>query len=193
MKQNKKIAVTGGIGSGKSLFCSILKTMGYAVFSCDEIYSEMMEETDFLTRLQNRFPDCFPNGKLNKTLLAELIFRNREEKAALDRLTHPLIMKRLLDKMKPHNLSFAEVPLLYEGGFEGLFDGVIALVRNKEERIKAVMARSGLTEKEVLHRMENQFDPVLLSDKNCLIIENHGSEADLKRKAEKILKEIRYE
>ena len=59
MKQNKKIAVTGGIGSGKTLFCNILKEMGCAVFSCDKIYGELIKDEEFLSLLQVFFPECF--------------------------------------------------------------------------------------------------------------------------------------
>lgn len=190
MKQNKKIAVTGGIGSGKTLFCRILKDMGYDVFSCDEIYGKLIGEEPFLKLLRARFPDCVSNGKLNKKHLAERIFANPGDKEALEAFVHPVIMQRLLAETEGKEVCFAEVPLLFEGGYENLFDFVIALVRSKEERIKAVIARSGLTEEEINRRMENQFDPARLADKNCLIVENDGSEEDLKQKAKEILERI---
>lgn len=190
MKQNKKIAVTGGIGSGKTTFCRILKDMGYDVFSCDEIYGRIIREESFLKLLRARFSDCFSDGKLNKKRLAKRIFANPEDKEALEAFAHPVIMQRLLAEMEGREICFAEVPLLFEGGYENLFDFVIALVRNKEERIKAVIARSGLTEEEITRRMENQFDPVRLSDKNCLVVKNDGSEADLKQKAKEVIERI---
>lgn len=193
MRQNKKIAVTGGIGSGKTLFCNILKDLGYEVFSCDEIYRELMQEEAYLALLKAQFPDCFLSGSLDKKRLAERVFSNREDKRTLEALAHPVIMQRLLTKMEGKEISFAEVPLLFEGGLEGLFDYVIAIVRNKEERVKAVMERSRLTKEEILSRMENQFDPTLLSQKNCLIVENDGSEEELKRNAREILTKISEE
>ena len=190
MKQNKKIAVTGGIGSGKSLFCDILKGMGYAVFSCDEIYARMLQEEEYLSLLRARFPDCFSGGTLDKKRLAERTFSCCEDREALEALAHPMIMQRLLREMEGNELAFAEVPLLFEGGYEGLFDCVVALMRNKEERVKAVKNRSGLTEGEVLSRMESQFDPALLSSKNCLIVENNGTQEDLKQKVEEIISQL---
>ncbi len=190
MKQNKKIAVTGGIGSGKTLFCNILKSMGYDVFSCDDIYAEILQEEAYLSLLIKNFPECFPNGKFNKKILSERIFKNREDKKTLESLAHPLILQRLLKKMEDKEIVFAEVPLLFEGGYEELFDCVIALVRNKEDRIEAVKKRSRLTEAEILNRMENQIDPALLFDKNCIIVENNGTVEELKEKTIKILSKI---
>ena len=191
MKQNKKIAITGGIGSGKSLFCDMLKNMGYEVYSCDEIYADMLQEEGYLALLNNEFPDCFIDGRvLDKKLLAERVFSSEENRKTLESLAHPLIMQRLLDRMESRGIVFAEVPLLFEGGYEGLFDCVIALVRSQEERVKGVMARSGLTREQVLSRMQNQFDPALLTDKKCIIVENNGTEEELKEKAKEIIKQI---
>lgn len=190
MKQNKKIAVTGGIGSGKTLFCNILKSLGYEVFSCDDIYADLLQEEAYLSLLIKNFPECFPDGKFNKKILSERIFKNCEDKKTLESLAHPLILQRLLKKMEDKEIVFAEVPLLFEGGYEELFDCVIALVRNKEDRIEAVKKRSRLTEAEILNRMENQIDPALLFDKNCIIVENNGTVEELKEKTIKILSKI---
>ena len=190
MKQNKKIAVTGGIGSGKSLFCNFIKESGYAVYSCDEIYAEIIEEEGYLSLLQERFPQCFIKGELDKKLLSSLIFSDPKERRALENLAHPLIMERLLKKMEGEKIAFAEVPLLFEGGYEELFDCVVALVRSKEERIKAVEKRSGLTEMEINERMNSQFDPAQLKTKKCLIVENNGTQEELKKKAEELLSQI---
>lgn len=191
MKQNKKIAVTGGIGSGKTFFCNILKSIGCEVISCDDIYAELLQEEAYLSRLQKTFPDCFPNGELDKKLLSALIFSDPEKRRALENLAHPLIMERLLKKMEGDEIAFAEVPLLFEGGYEGLFDCVVALVRPKEERIRAVIERSGLSEMEIIERMNSQFDPAQLKTRKCLIIENNGTQEELKKKAEELLSQIR--
>ena len=191
MKPNKKIAVTGGIGSGKTLFCNILKEMGCEVFSCDEIYHDLLREDEYLNLLNGKFPECFQNGELDKGLLGARIFSDRKDKEILEALAHPLIMQRLLSKMEGTEISFAEVPLLFEGGYERLFDFVVALVRHKEERIQSVINRSGLSEAEIVSRMENQLDPAHLVNKNCLIVENNGSKEDLISKAREILNQIR--
>lgn len=56
------------------------------------------------------------------------------------------------------NVVFAEVPLLFEGGYEGQFDEVIVVLRPTEERISALAARDGMSRREALSRMQNQFD-----------------------------------
>ncbi|MDE6677392.1 MAG: dephospho-CoA kinase, partial [Clostridia bacterium] len=135
MTRNKKIAITGGIGSGKSLFCEILKEKGYSVFSCDSISKQLRKEEEYLSLVKDAFPECVINGSLSEFALSEKVFSDGAARKKLESISHPLIMQRLFAEMEKQPVSFAEVPLLFEGGFEGSFDAVIALVRPKEARI----------------------------------------------------------
>ena len=160
MMQNKKIAVTGGIGSGKSVFCAILRKKGFPVFSCDEIYRNLWRNQSYQHGLCEVFPECVQAGTMNEKLLAA---------------------------MEGEGVFFAEVPLLFEGGFESLFDEVIALRRADDARLSAVAERDAVTTEEIAARMNSQFDPAKLSEKRCIIVENNGSLADLEKKAEGII------
>ena len=62
----KKVAITGGIGSGKSTALRILKDMGYPVYSCDEIYKEILTRADYVVEVGRIFPNTVENGKINK-------------------------------------------------------------------------------------------------------------------------------
>ena len=111
----KKIALTGGIGSGKSTVLSILKQMGYPVYSCDEIYREILESQAYVKKVEALFPSCIESGRINRGKLAEIVFKDEEKRKKLNALAHPLIMKTLIERMESEpNLSVAEVPLLWE-------------------------------------------------------------------------------
>lgn len=187
MTQNKKIAITGGIGSGKSFFCEILKEKGYPVFSCDTISKQLREEEEYITLVKKAFPECVINGKLSEPMLSEKVFSDEGARKTLEAIAHPLIMQQFFAEMEKCPVSFAEVPLLFEGGFESSFDAVIALVRGDEERIASVITRSGLTREQVILRMKSQFDYSSISEKKCFVIENNGTYEELKEKAEEIL------
>lgn len=191
--QNKKIAVTGGIGSGKSALCAILREKGYPVFSCDEIYAELCGDCDYLSVLGSRFPECIVEGKLDRKKLSQKIFSDPAARDALNALSHPRIMQRLFDRMEKFPVSFAEVPLLYEGGYEGMFDGVIALRRSRERRKDAVRRRDGLSDEQIEARIASQLDERELAKKNCFLIENDGSLTELRTKAEKALQSFGIE
>ena len=187
-----KIAITGGIGSGKSAVCRILKERGYPVFSCDEINRTLLSEKSYLDGLCALFPACVKDGKLNKTALSALVFSDKEALKTLNAYAHPRIAKRLRREMEgARKTCFAEVPLLFESSMTKQFDGAIVVLRNKEERIRAVVARDGLTAEQAKARMRQQFDYDGPLPDGCLAIENDGDEAALCNKVDEVLEALK--
>ena len=156
----KKIAITGGIGSGKSEAIKIIKELGFSVFSCDEIYKEVILSKEYVQEIEKNFPTCVKSGKIDRTELANIVFNQPEKRDLLNRIAHPLIMKELLSKMQqiPDDFIFAEVPLLFEGGYESLFDYIFIITRSKKERIHSVTKRDNLSKEEILKRIDSQFN-----------------------------------
>ncbi len=188
----KRIAITGGIGCGKSTVINIIKEKGYSVFSCDEIYKEIVQDREYIAEIERCFPNAIENGNINRRALANIVFSNEKARKTLDNLSHPKIMARLLKQMSEseNKLVFAEVPLLFEGEYENLFDGVIVVMRDKNERLHAVMERDRASETDVLARIASQFDYDKLPSKNlksCYFINNDGDLAKLKTDVENCL------
>lgn len=187
MRQNKRIAITGGIGSGKSVVLVACRELGHPVFSCDEIYADLLGKSDFLAELGAAFPQCVKDDVLDRRALSQIAFSGEDALRRLNAVTHPRIMERLLEEMDAFPLSFAEVPLLYEGGFEGLFDAVIAVYRGAEERIRAVKERNGLSVEEIRLRIERQFPQEELKTRADFLIENSGTADELTEKVKRII------
>lgn len=154
----KRFAVTGGIGSGKSAFCACLKGLGYPVFSCDDVSRALWREEEYRAGLAERFPQFCEEGEVQKERLTRAVFGSAELLAELNAYAHPRIMERLLHEMQGFPVCFAEVPLLFEGNYEGLFDGVIVVMRERSARIGSVSERDGAEVGEVLARMARQTD-----------------------------------
>lgn len=192
MKQNKKIAVTGGIGSGKSTVMKIIAGKGYPIFSCDEIYSQLTSDRDFLNILYHRFGDILNgDGTLDRKKLSEIVFNNPAKLAELDKITHPAIYKEMFRMAdEAGGICFCEVPLLFESGTESLFDGVIIVMRNEELRIKSVAKRDKLPEQDVKKRISNQFDYNSADFAMYYVIHNCGDLSELERQTEEIIKKI---
>lgn len=187
-----KIAVTGGIGSGKSAVCRILKERGYPVFSCDEINRTLLSEKSYLDGLCALFPACVKDGKLNKAALSALVFSDKEALKTLNAYAHPRIAERLRRDMEgAEKTCFAEVPLLFESGMTKRFDGAIVVLRNKEERIRAVVTRDGLTAEQAEARMKQQFDYDGPLPDGCLAIENDNDETALCKKVDDVLEALK--
>ena len=156
----KTIAITGGIGSGKSTVAKEILLLGFPVFSCDQIYREIMEDEAYIAQISNVFDGVVVEGKIDKNALSQLVFSDKTARNKLNSIAHPLIMSTLYARMQncASDFVFAEVPLLFEGGYEKDFDDIIVVYRNKSERIKSVMDRDGVSELEVVSRMRSQID-----------------------------------
>jgi dephospho-CoA kinase len=156
---NKKIAITGGIGSGKSIVGEYLKKKGFSVFSCDEIYAELITTDSYIQAIKQAFPVAVVDGKIDKSVLSNIIFSDTAQREKLNKIAHPMIMQALDEQMRScDGIVFAEVPLLFEGGFERLFDGIIVVKRNIAERIAAICKRDTIQKDTALLRIQSQFD-----------------------------------
>lgn len=193
-KSGKIIAVTGGIGAGKSTVVKILKDAGYKVFGADETYKKLLKNGDFKRKIYNAIGLKY-NGRFIKKQVADAVFGNPDKLKALNDATHSEIMRVMLEKSKKAALNsgglvFNEVPLLFEGGFESLYDGVIVVVRNKEVRIAAALARDKTDEKRVLARINNQIDYEKKDLTAYTLIENDGDLSSLSKKVRKAVEKF---
>ncbi len=191
----KKIAVTGGIGSGKSTLLQFIREAGYPVFSCDELYKEILQTPAYVEKIAARFPQCVTEGEIDKRKLAATVFQNETERLALNAIAHPLVMQALDEKMEQQTepLVFAEVPLLFEGGYQELFDKVIVLLREERARISSVVHRDNLLKKEVEDRISSQLDynskraQELFQADSVIVLYNDQTEKELKNKINALL------
>ena len=192
MKQNKKIAITGGIGSGKSTVAKLIKEQGYAVFSCDEIYSELIKDNDFLKSLCENFGeilDC--NGQLDKVKLSKIVFNDKNKLRQLNSITHPAIIKEMFRRADRLNSTcFFEVPLLFENGYEKYFDETIVVLRELSKRIESVVLRDNLSKDEVQKRINSQFNYVDFDFAKYYVIHNNGNLNVLKSEVVDLIKQI---
>ena len=185
----KKIAITGGIGSGKSTVIQILKEREYDVFSCDEIYQTIVTSNEYVQKIKHTFPSAVTNDTIDKKALANIVFNNPLARKQLDDIAHPLIMQRLIKQMNSATsaIVFAEVPLLFEGNFEYLFDEVIVVMRKTENRIISVQQRDQMSNEQVINRIHSQinYDAPATIDRikkcNAHILSNNGGIEDLKQ------------
>ena len=194
--KKKIVAITGGIGSGKSTVLNFVKTSGYTAISCDEVYNEIIKTHHYKKKLKNLFPNCVSGNfilKVDKTALSNKVFSDPEKLKALNDLTHPLIMEKALNKAEKGTgiISFIEVPLLFEGGYQDLFHNVIVVKRNYNDRVESVKKRSNLTEQQVKERIANQIDYDTFDFGDYYVVQNDDTERALREKISAIIKEIR--
>ncbi len=157
-----KIGITGGIGGGKSSFATLLRERGYAVYDTDQAAKRLQEEDESVRcQLTALFGEkIYAHGKLNKKLLADVVFDNSEALQRLNKVVHPAVerdFKRWLEEHRENEFVFAESAILFESGFDKLMDRIIVVTAPENVRVGRVMKRDRLTAEEVLKRMKNQL------------------------------------
>ena len=191
---NKIIAITGGIGSGKSFALKIVKKLGYKSFSADLIYKNLLKSKKFVLGVCTllEIKPIEENGKiyLDRQAVSNAVFSDKSKLKTLNDFTHPKIMQKMISLAKKENgIVFCEVPLLFEGGFEDLFDGVFVIKRKDEDRFLSAAKRDGKTIEQIKAVAKNQFDYTNLKDnEHTFIIENDGDEIAFTEKIELAIK-----
>jgi len=180
MQNNLKVAITGGIGSGKTIVSRLIAERGFSVISCDEVYKKLLTEKSFIEKLASEFGDILDNeGRIDKAKLSALVFSDNNKLERLNALTHPLIMQRVFEQAESKDVVFCEVPLLFESGLQGEFDKVIVVLRDIESRIQAVMQRDKISENDILKRIKSQIDYDNYDFAQYYVIHNDKNLSDL--------------
>jgi dephospho-CoA kinase len=139
------VAVTGGIGAGKSEALRAFERHGAAVISSDEIVHELLRgDAEVRAALRERWGDGIfgPSGEVDRDRVAQIVFADAGELDWLERLLHPRVVatylswrEKLAEQPDPPAVSVTEVPLLYEVGGDSRFDAVVVISASPEVRI----------------------------------------------------------
>ena len=175
----KKIGLTGGIGSGKSTIAQAIKHIGYPVYIADEEAARLMNShPDIRKDITERLgANCYTSeGHINKPVLAQIIFENKEALEEVNRIVHPRVMEAFEQwaAMQSASLVFCETAILYESGLERYFDAVICVTAPEEVRVRRVMERDRCELKDVMARVRNQMDEDEKCQRANFIIYNDG-------------------
>lgn len=177
------VAITGGIGSGKSAVLGFVKDMGFQTLSADDANRRLLCDPEYLSRLEELFPDAFIGGVFDRAKLADTVFNDDNERLKLNSLAHGCIgdiIRREIDRVD--GVIFVEVPLLIESGLIDIFDDIIVVTSPKSVRVKRVEARDGVCEDKVLKRMNVQTDDETLASFATYVIENDSTLDELREK-----------
>ena len=127
-----KVAVIGGIGTGKSEVLKVAREMGIACLSADEINAELLRDPQYVAKLSERFPECVVCGVVDKPRLSALVFSDKESRLALNAIAHPEIKKRI--EGNAADPLVVELPLVYESGMRDAFDEIVLVTAPRRVR-----------------------------------------------------------
>ncbi len=173
------IAVVGGIGSGKSVVCRILSTMGYDVYDCDSRAKQIM---DFSEEIKSRIASeisaevITDGGQINRQLLASIVFTDNSLLTALNSIVHSAVIKDLMTWSNGRSIAFVETAILYQSGLDKYVDEVWNVIAPLDMRVGRVCRRNGLSENEVVSRIKSQ-DSFVPKQRHTRVIDivNDGS------------------
>jgi dephospho-CoA kinase len=160
-----RIGLTGGIGAGKSLVARLFALLGVPVYDADSSAKKLMVENASLREsiITHFGADSYVDDRLNRSYLAERVFKNPQQLEVLNRLVHPVAIEEAKKWLAQQKASYAikEAALLFESGSAEGLDYVIGVTAPETLRIKRVMERDGLTALQVKERMRRQLEETL--------------------------------
>ena len=156
-----KVGITGGIGSGKSIVCKILESMNYPVFYSDQeakkIITKNIKVRSEIVKLFGN--DIYQGDQLNSSLLAQIIFSDKEALKKVNAIIHPEVRKSFADFVAKQDSQyvFNEAAILIESNGYQQMDTLVLISAPVEVRISRVIKRDACTKDEVLDRMSKQW------------------------------------
>jgi dephospho-CoA kinase len=184
------VALTGGIGSGKSTVGQIFEDLGAIVTDSDQLARDVVERgTNGFDQIIAAFGDeVLKNGDLNRAALGELVFKDPAKRKQLEQITHPLIRKafsKIVESSKGDSIVVNQIPLLVESNHDYKFDHVITISASEDVRIERLLKR-GMNLNQIKQRLQAQATDAQREQISDSIIRNDKSQAELLPEVEKV-------
>ena len=176
------IALTGGIGSGKTTIAKLFETMGCLIYYSDEKAKELYYQTEIKKRvIQLLGSEAYSaNGSLNRTYIAEVIFKDKTALESLNAIIHPALEKDFemyVNQQHPNCIIIKESALIFETDSYKKFKTIILVTAPIEQKIKRVMQRNIISRESVEKRMSTQWPDEKKIPLANYIITNSDTEA----------------
>jgi dephospho-CoA kinase len=193
------VGLTGGIACGKSTVARMFVKNGAHLIDFDRIAHEVQQPEK---PAWQKVVDCFgkeillSDGKIDRVKLGNIVFADKKKLNKLNKIVHPFVYQewhRRLEKIgkkEKHAIVLADIPLLFEGNMQHLFDMTMLVLIAPKEQIRRLMARSGISKEEAEKRLNNQMpinEKISLTD---IVIDNRGSIFETEKIVKKVWREL---
>lgn len=197
--KGKKLAVTGAIASGKSTVCRILQELGASCISCDALVASCLSDINHPLApkiLEIVGSEAISENKsaFNRKVIAKLIFENETKREQLENLLHPWIWRQIQAHWQAYpslrNVYVAEVPLLYEVGWQHRFDFILWVEAPRTKRLERYLKRPQTSELDFSLREKRLISENAKKQQSHFIIESAVSEDLLREPLERLLQSL---
>ena len=196
--RSRRVALTGGIATGKSQCLGVFKTLGAPVIDADQVARDVVAPgSDGLAAVVKQFGRSvlLPNGQLNRAALGMVIFANPAAREHLENIIHPRVYETIERWFAALTtpLGIADIPLLFETSREGDFDLVVVAACRPDQQLARLMARTNLSEDDARARIAAQLplaDKVARAD---YVIDTGGTKKQTASRTEEVWRKLQSE
>ena len=188
------IGITGGIGSGKSYVCRLLRQMDVPVYDCDSEAKRLINESQDIRQALKTIAgeDIYDGNGLVRERLAKYLFASQENAQHVNAIVHPAVLSdfRQWTTRQGSPVVGIESAILYESGFSHTVDAVLFVDASEATRLKRAMQRDGATEAQVTARMRQQQTDTGRKCADYIIHNDGATDAELITKIKEILERL---
>lgn len=193
------VGLTGGIASGKSTVAKMFVKNGAYLIDFDKLAHKVQEPgKPAWKKVINHFGEEIlqPDKKIDRVKLGDIVFADKRKLIELDKIIHPLVYQEwraLLEKIskkEKNAIILSDVPLLFEGNMQHLFDSTVLVLIAPDEQIRRLIARNRVSKKEAEKRLKSQMsinEKIALAD---IVIDNEGSILETEKRVGQVWQEL---
>jgi len=193
----RRIALTGGIATGKSYVATRIREAGVPIVDADVLAREVVAPgTPGLAAVRKRFgPDSVRrDGTMDRVRIAQIVFKDKRARLDLEAIIHPAVQKAIDEffAMLPKRTPFAvaDIPLLYETGRENQFNSVVVVACPREMQLQRLMERNKLSKEDAERRLGAQLPIEKKIDKATHVIRTDGTFDETDRQVAELIKKL---
>lgn len=187
-----KVAIVGNIASGKSELEKYLFNSGFVVLDTDVMAHDILVDKPDVAKAFEEY-DVFEYGLLSREKLGKLVFSNEELKEKLESIVHPLILENIEESFETfadEDFVFVSVPLLFEVGWQEMFDKIIFIKADDEIRLERLIKRNGYSREYAQTRLDSQLSQETKITNSDYVIENNSSKEEFYKNIESCLDKL---
>ncbi len=188
-------ALTGNFGMGKSYVLSLFRELGAVTLESDRVVGMLLKEHEVIAKVTELLGSdvMTPEGGLDKKAIAEKVFHDKAMKDRLESLLHPLVFEKVEDFgagiKNRESLLVVEVPLLFEGGYQGRFEKIITVFTSDDIALER-LERAGVSARDAKARLKHQLPISEKMARADYVIDNGGSKEQTKSQVEAVYRSL---